>query len=768
MRKSINVSASKSLRWMLGVTTAMSALSLAAWAQEEPTSGADESEEVFVLEEVVVTAQRREQTLGDVPIAVSVLDDALIQSNNIRDVQDLALLAPSLSFTQSTNQLQSGLRLRGIGTQVFAQTVEPSVSFVVDGVVLARQGQALSNLIDIERVEVLRGPQGTLFGKNASAGVVNIVTKKPSKEFEGQVQALYAEGDEIDIKGTFAGPITEQLSGRLTGFSRNRDGHIENVFDGRRLNGNESWGVRGQLYWEGDNSLDLRLIADYSETRGDCCQWQVREAVDPAFAQQIAPVVAGPENDQTNVRGDVQADADDFGVSLEANYDLGNHILTSITAFRQWDFRNNTDVDSTPGITGGVVVFDRNGNIQQNRQTTQEIRLTSTNNPDFEYIVGLYYFDLAIDTNFERDITFNISDSVIIPVQRIRNINGVNTLNLSAFADLTWNASERLSVFGGLRLIYEELDFATTRDNLVSGNILAYDFERSADDTGFAGRAGFRYQVDEDFDIYGSYARSYKGIAIETAATAPLSFLEATATLDPETGDAFELGAKGRAFDGRLSFGAAIFYTRYDNFQAQALNPDTALAELFNVGSIETSGVEIDFTAVVATGLTLTGGVAYVDAVIDEFPTGPCFPGQAEGVGLGLCTSTDIGNFQDLAGGELPNAPDWKVNLNALYEPPVEGDFQPFIQASMVWQDEVLFSISQNPATRQSDYALVNASVGVHYKELVTATLFVRNLFDTAYANNIFSTPFGDALGTVHYLNRDFERYFGGTVTLRF
>ncbi len=730
------------------------------------------------MDEIIVTSQKREQSLQDVPLAVSAYGGDVLENSFIGNVTDLALISPSLSFTQSTNQLQSSLRIRGIGTTVFSQTVEPSVSFVVDGVVIARQGQALTDLVDVERVEVLRGPQGTLFGKNASAGVINIVSKRPADEFEATLSGLIAEDDEYETKISMSGPINDRLGVRATGFYKNREGHIDNIFDGRNLNGNESYGGRVLLAYEPTDTMDITLIVDVSETLANCCQFVARDVLSAGLSASILPVVASPRNDQANVNADVQGDSQQWGWSAELNKDFGDVTMTSITAYRNWDFQNNLDVDQTPFAPGTPgLSFDINGNTQENTQWSQELRFASPVGSRFEWVAGAYFFYLDIDTLFEREIFATTGGGFVIPVQFLDNNNTTQTENYSGFADVTWNVDDRLDLFGGVRLIYEEVRFSTERDNFIGGAPVVIDIDRETDDIGVAGRAGAAYALNNDLNVYASYARSYKGRAFdENGGAVSQAVLLATDVVEAETGNSFEAGIKATFFDGRLSVNAAGFYTRYSNFQALAPDPDEDFSSVtLNVGTVRTAGAEIEFQAQPFDALTLFGGFAYTDAQITDFPSGPCFtvsPGVFGGFGSLGCQDGDgdlvANDFANLAGGDLPNSPDFKINFTGRYQPVIPNlSFSPFFQGSVVWQDEVQYSLTNNPATVQDAYALVDLSAGLVF-ENVTATFFVKNVFDQFYTSNIFANAVNDPGGTAQFVQKNAERYVGGTLQVRF
>ncbi len=730
------------------------------------------------LEEIIVTATRIERSLQEVPVAVSAVTGQSLEQNFVGGIENLAEVVPSLTFTQSSNDLNSRVQIRGIGTGVFSSAVEPSVSFVLDGVVLGRQSQGLQDLVDIDRVEVLRGPQSTLFGKNASAGVISVVTKDPSYETEGMFEVLAAEGGEQHYKGAISGPLSEIASARLTGFFKERDGHIDNLADGRELNGFESQGLRGKLMIEPSDELTFRFIADYRETDNDCCQLQYRDlstalipAQAAAVAQALGDVRPGKENTKTNAGSDVFNESEQWGVSGQVDWVLSSgHTLTSITAYREFDFNNNIDVDGTPGEAGtpGVVQLNLNAGDTRLEQFTQEVRLSSPAESDVSYVVGAYAFLLDLDRNFQRRLSPFVGGLGQAIFQSGEFDGTVETTNLSLFGELTYPLTDRLSVIAGARYIDEELEYTAFRDpsrTLVEGDFAftnaqgnPADIDGSTDDSTVTGRVGLSYEFNADINAYATYSRGYKGKAFNVAATVQ----QDAEPIDAEEVDAFEVGLKARLFDRRLQINSAFFYSKYDNFQAQVALPGELVAILVNAGEVESSGFETEFTALLSEGFTLSGGLTYTDAEIDEFPQGQCYPGQTEAQGC-------VGGLQDLAGGELQNAPELKYSLNGRYQTALGASaWDGYVQLGYVWQDDVQFSLNQDPLTIQEDYGIANLSFGLlDQQERYQINFFVRNLFDESYANNIFR----DALVTgavAHYIPREAERFFGGSFRVSF
>lgn len=381
----------KKLDLYLGTATA-ALLATPALAQDD---AADEG----ASNVIIVTATKREQTLQEVPVAVSVTTAETIERAQIRDVTDLATVVPSLRVTQSQSSFGTTYQVRGFGTSGNNIGLEPSVAMFVDGVYRSRSIAQISDLPDIQRVEVLRGPQSTLFGKNASAGVISIVTKEPSFKFGGMAEASYGNYDAMVVKGYVTGPLSESVAASVAGGYNRRDGYVTNLFDGNDLNDRNRWFGRGQLLFDNGNDIKVRLIADYDKIDETCCAtFNIR----PSAATGAINLLGGMVNDFNGVpdADEVYSDVDPFnkitnwGVSGQIDYNIGDTLtLTSITAYRQSKLSANQDVDftSAPLATGA--------NIGQAKlkTLTQELRLSSNFDGPLNFLIGGYYFDETVN-----------------------------------------------------------------------------------------------------------------------------------------------------------------------------------------------------------------------------------------------------------------------------------------------------------------------------------------------------------------------------------
>ena len=373
-------------------------------AEQEQAARYDSAEEQAASPDpniIIVTATKREQTLQEVPVAVSVTTAETIERAQIRDIADLATVVPSLQVSQLQSAFATSYSVRGFGTDGNNIGLEPSVAMFVDGVYRSRAVAQISDLPDIQRVEVLRGPQSTLFGKNASAGVISIVTKRPEFEFSGSVEASYGNYDAKVVKGYVTGPISESIAFSAGAGYNNRDGFLTNGFNGEDVNDRNRWFARGQLLFDNGGPLQARIIADYDKIEERCCG-VVNVAPSLETGIITSPLIGGQVNDfRDNPDGDViftdvdpLNDIKNYGISGQLDYEFGNVVLTSITSYRETHLSANQDVDFTSAsLASGANIGDADIDT-----FTQELRLSSDFDGPFNFLLGGYYFDETVDT----------------------------------------------------------------------------------------------------------------------------------------------------------------------------------------------------------------------------------------------------------------------------------------------------------------------------------------------------------------------------------
>ncbi|ALN90632.1 TonB-dependent receptor [Lysobacter gummosus] len=772
---------------VLAALAAQPSLSRAQSAPAEPApapqAAADEPTAATTLDAIEVTAQHRRENAQKIPLAVSVVGAESLERINATDISALATLVPSVTFSAGNELRNNSIRIRGVGTDVFSTGVEPSVSTVVDGVVLQRPGSAFSDLGDIERVEVLRGPQGTLFGKNSSAGVVNVITRAPDFDgTTGEVSALLAQDNERRINGSVSGPLAPNLAYRFAGFYRTQDGNVRNRASGDSVNDQEAYGARGKLAWRSsDERSGVTLSADYSRLDADCCALPlIRASNNPRSPVTGTPVGRG--NDQVNNDVSPFVRQKNYGASLTADIGLGDYTLTSITAWRKFANDSNVDLDDTQAR-----LIRSNRNLESSRTTTQELRLASPTGGRFDYVVGLYYFDGSVYNSLDRRglnlgaVALIAPDGGIVPIVPgdeavLAGHSRVDTRNASLFGQANWHLSDRFTVTGGLRYLDEKQTLRFVRpvsgffngSNQPATNPAFGPVTGRYGDRATIGKLSATYEFTPKITGYLSYSTGYKSEGI--AATLGLTAAQFAAGPAPaETSSQFEAGLKTQLFDDMLRLNLTGFRTRFDDYQAQTFNAATGLVVLTSAGTVAIDGVEAEFVLRPNLYFSLSGGATYLDARFQDVPNGPCYSGQTAAQG---CVSAGAGRpaVQDLDGKPFMNAPKWRYTLGARLEGPLSGRLDGYLQADYRWQDRVVFDISQNPDMLQDAYGVADLSAGLIWDGgKYELGVFVKNLFDEQYAANIMAVS--GAAGANAYaqqLARDFRRYGGLTFRVRF
>jgi iron complex outermembrane receptor protein len=381
------------------------AMALAQSADEAQPAADAAAEEEMSGNEIVVTATKREQTLQEVPVAVSVTSAMTIERAQIRDLKDLTTVVPSLRVTERQNSANASFLIRGFGNGANNAGIEPSVGVFVDGVYRSRSAASISDLPDIQRVEVLRGPQSTLFGKNASAGVISIVTQLPKFDFGGNVEASYGNYNALVLKGVVTGPLSETVAASLAAGYNRRDGVVQNLGTGNDITDRNRWFIRGQLLFQGDSGLKVRLIGDYNKIDELCCGvFSFQQGL--ATSVLTSPLIGGKVNapgtafeNNAYFNFDPTNKIENYGVSGQIDYDVGPLTLTSITAYRKSKTATNFDTD----FTSADLLRGANIGFTDIKTFTQEIRLQANFVDKINFLLGGFYFNekVAQGTNVQ-------------------------------------------------------------------------------------------------------------------------------------------------------------------------------------------------------------------------------------------------------------------------------------------------------------------------------------------------------------------------------
>jgi len=740
---------------------------LPAMAQQAP---ADDGK----LETVTITATKRVQPLQSTPIAISVISGSVLEESNLNSLASITAQTPTVNFRTNASNKDSALFIRGVGTISTSPGVEPTVSTVLDGVVTARPGQATLDLVEVERIEILRGPQGTLFGKNASAGVINIVTKAPGKDTEGYLDLSYFQGNERRVRAGLSGELAPGLArASIAVMAGKFDGNVTNVFNNTTVNGYDRKGIRARIDVTPSSALKFTVIADHTKSddtppTGVPYDTNVITyptgvvTANPLYAAAIAPVVPSPSNRKINSDLNTRVSDTNEGLSAQIDYTVAGHQITSISAWRKWVNTQFQDQDRQPDATRNFVRSHDRGDLDFS-QISQELRIASTESGRFvDYVAGVFYIEGKNDEQYRRDVTRCPSSTAaalpsgIVPCTAATTLldngianYGVRSKSFSAFGEGTLNFSPSLRVIAGLRYTTDDLSYyhgrVATNTGVPGVGATRATVNGSTTESALSGRVGPQWQINKDLMAYATYAKGYKGPAYNV-------FFNMSPTQDnvlaPETSNSYEAGMKMQLLDQRLRLNVAAFQTDYDGYQANV--PDlvngTIVTRLINAGKVQTKGVEADLAARVTPQFTVSGGVAHTLARVKSF----------------LCP-TGAAASCDINGKPLPFAPDWKASIRAKYTMPVGARMAMDFGADANWQSRTNFDLSQQPNSFQPSYAIFNATVGLaDSKAGWRAAILVKNLADKSYATFVQSS--GSNIN--RYVPRDDERYTG--VTLRY
>ncbi len=767
----------------LAASVSALALAQAAPAFAQDAEGAAPSEG---LDEIIVTSQKVKENVQDVPIAIAVVSSERLEQAGVFSLENIGAVVPSVTFRKGTTSANSAIVMRGVGTITFSVAAEPSVSTVVDGVVLSRSGQAFTDLVDIERLEVLRGPQGTLFGRNASAGLVNIVSKGGTEDFEAQANADWFEGNEVRLRAALSGPLAENLTARVTGFYSSFDGNITNVANGdQKINGFENYGARGILDYSSGRT-QLRLIADYFEADNDCCADVTgvsRGAVLDAELNLPGGVALGERQRFVNHNLVTRTRDRQWSITGSGDFGIGEaHTLSIVLGYRNWFNQEFREGDFLPRAIVGTPELHDDG-VVRTEQISAEVRIASDQTKRFFYQAGVFAWQSENSQIFTRNNVVcnsstlpvdprtgarpcNLADRVNTIFPTATSFSDVTSTNLAAFGQATYRFTDQLSFTAGLRYTWDDLEFTHTRAPAVNrttglpaagpgtnlnpaGGLIAAGGNGTNTSAGattngnLSGRAVLQYEPTQDVMLYGSYTRGYKGPAFNVFFnhTAPNNAVP----IDEELSDAFEIGLKSQFWDRRGRFNLAAFTVEYDGFQANnfiIVNTAT-VSNLTNAGTVRSRGFEADLTLAPTTGLTLRANAAYADARVKRFNPNP------------LTNAPDARN-----GTRLPLAPEFVWNIGADYETDLSSNLRTYFSTDFRHTSTQFSDLGEQG--RIDAFGMWNASLGFSdADDKYRVTFHARNITDESYV--LLNVEAGRRL----QIPRDVDRYFGISLRVR-
>lgn len=670
-----------------------------------------------VLEEIIVTAQKREESLQDVPISISAFTGESIRSSGVSKLETLAETVPN--FFVSESFVGDAMFVRGIGSAQNNLGTEMAVGQVIDGVFYGRSRFSRLAFMDVAMVEVLKGPQGALIGKNTTAGAIIITTAQPTDTFEAWLTPSYeilAE-DGFTIEGAVSGPFTDQLKARLAIRYDERDGYFDNTETGEEQVSNESIFIRGKLLWEPTKNIDMTLTYQYGDMEFDgennqisLCDFTTPQLPTPGGLINLTSVLtagtmedctanfdlhsAAPRRGEGNFSG---KDTDFNTVSLVANWQVGDLTITSITGWAEYDYVDIMDSDRTVAESLSV-------EFQENyEQLSQELRLISPQGRTFDYIAGFYLQDKEQHTKFGIDVVaFNA---------RRNTLTDEDGTTYAAFGQLTWNINDQWSATIGGRFTHEEKEarsqgfpsllYDTDTPTVVppfapAGLPRIHDVTDDFTEDNFSPTFNLQWRPNDDMMFYGSVRRGFKAGAFNHALVATQANALAKFKVDSEDVTAFEIGTKMRLLHGAAQLNMNYFYSDFSDLQVATLRGNDIINDVVNAADSTSQGFELDLTWRPIENLTLFTAIGYLDSEFDKFPNATCYALQSP--------TECVAGQQDLKGQPFQFAPDLTATVNAEYVWHLSNGYQliGFLQA--YYTDEYFLTQDLDPKLVQDDY----------------------------------------------------------------
>ena len=657
----------------------------------------------FKIEEVIVTAERRESSLQETPVTISAFGEDFLDDSSIQSVQDLGPYAPGLNFTQVSNFAQ--LNMRGIGLEQINLGGEPGVAFHTDGVYIARPFVNDAVFVDLARVEVLRGPQGTLYGRNATGGSINLIANAPTDEFEGTVAATIGDYRHRRISALVSGPLpsTDKIRGRLSIVSDQHDGYLTDEVSGEDVEDNQTLSARGQLDIDLSDSLSLTLVADYMKEDDSGPLFRTGKipgtAVDLGGQVDSDPwkiFIDGPHNQ--NARSE--------GLSARLDWTGETMRVMSLTAVRNHRFTLLSDLDGTD-------FFLVNQDLTEEAdQFSQEFQIASNDDGQLQWLLGAYYFQ----EDGELDYRFTIP-----PLATVISFDADQETHAYAlFGQISYAVNDKLKLTIGLRHSDEKKKGSTIQTFFVTGNVSV-----DQDWTALTPRFVLDYKINDDIFVYASAARGFKTGGINTGSLQ-------TAAYDPEYIWNYEVGSKMSLFENRVQANLAAFYYKYDDLQVTQFDVGQTFIE--NAASARGQGFEAEITALITERFTIITSLAYLDTEFTRYDT--------------LDTFRPTLGVLNLEGNELPRAPRLGTSLIGRYDLPLTGGGSISFQAEYLHQDDQYFTPFNTDYAEGGEYDLINARISfLSADEHWTFAAFVRNATNEEY--ELTTTVSGINAGTL-------------------
>jgi iron complex outermembrane receptor protein len=666
------------------------------------------------LEEILVTAQKRSQSVQDVPISITALSSDFIEDNNILQVTDLENYTPGLRIPQQ-DATKTFIRIRGVGSRKFDVGSEGSVGVFIDDIYIPRFSASDLGLLDLERVEILKGPQGTLFGRNTAAGALSVITQRPTEEFEGFVEGGGGNKDSYLVRGGVSGTVAEGLTMRLSAGQSEDGGFQTNSLTGNS-DDRETTAGRLQALYQASDTLSIHAMAQYSEREQKALlQKSVATTPDgttsPLFASPlIVPLAIDPgfRSYPVSYDGDIKGDYLISSLKIEKEFDA--FTLVSLSGYQHGTSKVKTDFDGSPAEIG-VNKFDESSDTY-----SQEFRLVGAN-----WLGGVYYYQDEADSSYEFTWGPDSLQALLAPANPFIYDNApidVKTTNWAVFGEYTYDFNEQWALTVGGRYSYEEKDFTLKGESTQPGLpavVAPYVYSDDENWDSFDPKVSLTYQMTDDAMAYLTYSKGNKSGGIQFTA---ISEALARELFDPEDLYSYELGFKSELLDRSLRLNASAFYYDYKDLQVQRVDLELSgglpAAFTSNAASSDIYGFETDINWVPTEALNLRLGYAYLDATFNDFTPAP---------------------DQDYSGNHLPASPEHTLIAGGSYTLPLPADWGLTLATDWIWVDDFYFDVTEDdPYTQQDAYALGSVNLIVRSPDdSLSFNAFVQNVTDKDY-----------------------------------
>jgi len=716
------------------------------------------------LEEVIVTAQKRSESLQDVPISIAVMNNEAILKTGVRQMRELTEFVPNVTMS-SGNDNTSAVRIRGVGAETRNIGFDTRVGMYVDGVYLGQSPAQNIDILDLERVEISRGPQGTLFGKNTVAGAINLITNKPDDEFMTELRGEYGNLNSHRVSAIANLPINEHWSSRFSVSDNHRDGYVDNITTGTEHNERDGTSFRGQVRYSNDR-INLNIAGDYLESERTSF---MGEAVTD-WSGSISPDPLAPRRLEISNNVDNYEEREIWGLAatLDVELDQG-YALRSITAYRDTYARRIQDSDHS---AIDLLAVDYPDSYEQ---WSQELQLLSPGEDRFAYVAGLYYYnqasvtDRAPQVGTQLDVLLTAIGNPLAPFgpqftgSSVGTYGDVDTESWAAYVNGTFDITDQLVLGFGARYTREEksIDYAIIGDvvdlgfiqvpgaaifgvaigPVIDGKTVAA-YKDSNDYSDFSPTVSLTYSFTDNLNIYAKYSSAFKSGGYN-ADFVPQEVFDAGIDFDTETVDAYEVGLKGTLLDDSLRFSLIAFQMDFEDYQLNQfvdLGNNLSAITIRNAAEVQSRGIELETTWYATPNLMLQGSIGLNDAEFDDFPGGGSARNPA---GLGA----------DLSGNDLPTAPDMSAAFAGQYNYPLNRWGAELVtRVDWTYTDEYYTSEDNiefaNPGSTVpygivDDYSILNARIGIEAAEHWSVYLWARNLLDEEYSETNSSDFFG-------------------------